>query len=69
MKKQTLLETDMTKTEIKDFVKDVLEKELNGKIKDGKITDEDKVRNIIKDLLKKHYRILWTKANYFIEDL
>ena len=60
---------DMTKSELKDFVKDVIDSELSKKVKDGKLTDEEKVRNIIKDLLKKHYRTLWTKANYFIEEL
>ena len=59
----------MTKTEIKDLIKDVLDTELKSRIKDGKITDEEKVKTIIKDLLKKHYKTLWLKANYFIEEL
>lgn len=69
MKKENTINEEMTKAEIKDLVKDVLEKELKNKLKDNKITDEEKVRNIIKDLLKKHYKTLWTKANYFIEEL
>jgi hypothetical protein len=64
-----LISEEMTKSEIKDLVKDVLDSELKNRIKDGKLTDEDKVRDIIKNLLKKHYKTLWTKANYFIEEL
>ena len=59
----------MTKTEIRELVRDTLDSELKSKFKDGKITDEERVRGIVKDLLKKHYKTLWTKANYFIEEL
>ncbi len=69
MKKEVILETDMTKAEIKDLVRDAIDTELKTRLKDGKITDEDKVKSIIKDLLKKHYKTLWLKANYFIEEL
>jgi hypothetical protein len=69
MKKELILEVDMTRAEIKDLVRDMLDTELRNKIKDGKITDEEKVKSIIKDLLKRHYKTLWTKANYFIEEL
>lgn len=69
MKKEININEEMTKSEIKDLVKDILDKELKSKIKDGKLTDEEKVRSIIKDLLKKHYKTLWTKSIYFIEDL
>lgn len=64
-----LLKEEMTKAEIRDLVKDTLDTELKSRIKDGKLTDEEKVKNIIKDLLKKHYKTLWLKANYFIEEL
>lgn len=64
-----LFEIDMTKSELKDFVKTIFDNEIKSKIKDNKLTDEEKVKDIIKDLLKKHYRTLWTKANYFIEEL
>lgn len=64
-----LFEIDMTKSELKDFVKTIFDAEIKNKIKDSKLTDEEKVKDIIKDLLKKHYRTLWTKANYFIEEL
>ena len=67
--KRKIINEEMTKSEIRDLVKDVLDTELKNKIKDGKITDEEKVRDIIKDLLKRHYKTLWTKANYFIEEL
>jgi hypothetical protein len=69
MNKVININEELTKSEIKDLVKDVLEKELKNKIKDAKLTDEEKVRSIIKDLLKKHYKTLWTKSIYFIEDL
>jgi len=59
----------MTKAEIRELIKDTLDTELKSKIKDGKITDEERVRGVVKDLLKKHYKTLWTKSNYFIEEL
>jgi hypothetical protein len=68
-KNPKILNEEMTKTEIRDLVKDTLDTELKSRIKDGKLTDEAKVKNIIKDLLKKHYKTLWLKANYFIEEL
>ncbi len=68
-KSANVLSEEMSKSEIRDLVKDVLEKELKNKLKDGKLSDDEKVKAIIKDLLKKHYKTLWTKANYFIEEL
>jgi len=68
-KSKKILNEEMAKSELKDFVKDIINTELNKKIKDGKLTDEEKVKDIIKDLLKRHYKTLWTKANYFTEDL
>ena len=69
MKDKKILSEEMTKTEIRELVRDTLDAELKSKFKDGKITDEEKVRSVVKDLLKKHYKTLWTKANYFIEEL
>jgi lipoate-protein ligase A len=69
MKNKKPINEEMTKAEIRELVRDTLDSELKNKVKDGKITDEEKVKNIIKDLLKKHYKTLWTKANYFIEEL
>lgn len=56
---------DMTKAELKDFVKDVFSSEINKQ----KITDENRVREIVKELLKKHYKVLWTKSMYVIDEL
>jgi hypothetical protein len=69
MKDKKILSEEMTKTEIRELVRDTLDAELKSKFKDGKITDEEKVRSVVKDLLKKHYKTLWTKSNYFIEEL
>ena len=69
MNNKKVINEEMSKSEIRDLVKDILDSELKNKIKDGKITDEERVKDIIKELLKKHYRTLWTKANYFIEEL
>jgi len=69
LKNKKILSEEMTKAEIRELVRDTLDSELKNKFKDGKITDEERVRSIIKDLLKKHYKTLWTKANYFIEEL
>ena len=67
VKKNILTEAplDMTKAELKDFVKDVFNSEINKQ----KITDEQRVREIVKELLKKHYKVLWTKSMYVIDEL
>ena len=67
--KQIFLEFDMTKSELKDFVKDIIGTELKDKTKDNEIVNEKKVRDIIKDMLKKHYKTLWNKSMYFTDDL
>jgi len=67
--KQIFFEFDMTKSELKDFVKDTISIELKNKAKDNEIVNEKKVRDIIKDMLKKHYKTLWNKSMYFTDDL
>lgn len=64
-----ILNEEMTKSEIKILVKDVLDSELKSKLKDIEKDNEEKVRGIIKNFLKKHYKTLWIKSNYFIDEL
>lgn len=62
-------ELDMTKTELRSFVTDIITSEMNKAAKAGDLTDDKKVRDIIKDMLKKHYKTMWTKTAYVIDDL
>lgn len=64
-----LNELDMTKTELRLFVTDLISSEMNKAAKSGDLTDDKKVRDIIKDMLRKHYKTMWTKTAYVIDDL
>ena len=57
---------NMTKDELRKFVKDLIADELEKKFSKEK---EEEIRKIIKALIKKHYYILWQKAPFFIENL
>lgn len=67
--KKLLNELDMTKTELRLFVTDLINTEMNKSAKSGDLTDEKKVKAIIKDMLKKHYKTMWTKTAFVIDDL
>ncbi len=58
--------SDMSKEELRQFVKDILEKEMDKKLTKDK---EEEVKNIVKALMKKHYYTLWQKSGFFIENL
>lgn len=64
-----LTELDMTKTELRIFVTDLIDSEMRKASRSGDLTNEEKVKSIIKDLLKKHYKTLWTKTAYVLDDL
>lgn len=57
---------NMTKDELRKFVKDLISDEIEKKFSKEK---EEEIRKIIKLLVKKHYYILWQKAPFFIENL
>lgn len=57
---------DMTKEELRKFVKDLIRDEMEKKLSKDK---EEEIKKIIRALLKKHYYILWQKAPFFIENL
>ena len=64
-----ITELDMTKTELRLFVTDLISSEMTKASDKGDLTNDKKVRDIIKDLLKKHYKTLWTKTAYVLDDL
>lgn len=57
---------NMTKDELRKFVKDMIADEIEKKFSKDK---EEEIRKIVKLLVKKHYYILWQKAPFFIENL
>lgn len=57
---------DMTKDELRKFIKSLIADEMEKKISKDK---EEEIKKIIRALLKKHYYILWQKAPFFIENL
>jgi hypothetical protein len=57
---------NMTKDELRTFIKDLISVEMEKKFNKDK---EEEIRKIIKALLKKHYYTLWQKAPFFIENL
>ncbi len=58
---------DMTKEQLKSFVRDVLNDELS---KDkNKILKQEDIKNIVRDMLKKHYRTLWSNSAFYLDKL
>lgn len=58
---------DMTKEDLRIFVKDVLSDEMD-KAKD-KILSKDEIKVIVREMLKKHYRQLYTNAPFYLDRL
>lgn len=58
---------DMTKEELKSFIRDVLDDELNKE--KNKPLKKDEVRAIVREMLKKHYRMLWTNSAFYLDKL
>ena len=54
----------MTKEELKSFVKDLIKDE-SSKTK----LDEEKIRKIVREMLKKQYRMFWEKSSFFLDRL
>jgi len=59
--------SDMNKDDLKMFIKDVLEDELD-KDKNRALSKED-VKNVVREMLKKHYRLLWSNASFYLDKL
>jgi polyhydroxyalkanoate synthesis regulator phasin len=57
---------NMTKDELKKYVKDLIADEMEKKFTKDK---EEEIRNVIKVLMRKHYYNLWQKAPFFIDNL
>lgn len=57
----------MSKDDLKMFIKDVLQDEL-VKEKNKTLSKED-VKNIVRDMLKKQYRLLWSNSSFYIDKL
>lgn len=68
MMKKILSESigNMTKDELRKFIKDIISDEMEKKFNKEK---EEEIRKIIKALMRKHYYTLWQKAPFFIESL
>jgi len=60
-------EIDMTKTELKQLIKSVFKDEFA--IKEKKILSKDDVRDVIKSIMKKHYKDLWQRSSIIIDNL
>lgn len=57
---------DMTKDELKKFVKDIIDAEMEKKFNKDK---EDEIRKIVKIMMRKHYYLMWQKAPFFIDSI
>ena len=55
---------DMTKDELKSFVKDIIRGEMDKKFNKDK---EEEIRKIVKTMMRKHYYLMWQKAPFFID--
>lgn len=58
---------DMSKEELRAFVKDVFETELDKP--KNKIFNKEDVKNIVRDMLKKHYRNLWSNSGFYLDKI
>ena len=55
---------DMTKDQLKQFVKDIIQSEMDKKFNKDK---EEEIRKIVKAMMRKHYYLMWQKAPFFID--
>ena len=56
--------SDMTKEELKKFVKDLIDSEMEKKFTKDK---EEQIRKIVREMMRKHYYLMWQKAPFFID--
>lgn len=58
---------DMSKEDLKKFVRDIFDDEASKS--KNKSVSEDKVRAIVREMLKKQYRAFWEKSSFFLDKL
>lgn len=58
---------NMSKEKLRKFIKDVLKSELEKPSQ--KIMSEDDVRTLIRQMLKKQFRMIWEKSAFFTDKL
>lgn len=67
----------MTDSQIKDLIKDTIKKELKDihksidsiENKQKKLTDEEEVKEIVRETLVNMYKLLWQKSNNYIRQI
>jgi hypothetical protein len=53
------LALNLTKTELKELIKDVVSKEMTS----AKVVDDKEVRKIVREMLVNWYRFFWERRN------
>jgi len=53
------LALNLTKTELKELIKDVIKKEMTS----AKVVDDKEVRKIVREMLVNWYRFFWERRN------
>jgi ABC-type dipeptide/oligopeptide/nickel transport system ATPase component len=56
--------SDMTKDELKKFVKGLIDSEMEKKFSKER---EEEIRKIVRTMMRKHYYLMWQKAPFFID--
>lgn len=72
-----MADKNWTENELKNMIKDVLKQELKDvkndietiKKEHKKLTDEDKVRQIVRSSIVNMYKFLWQKSNNYINQI
>ena len=72
-----MAEKNWTESELKNLIKDVMKQELKDvksdidslKKEQKKLTDEDKVRQIVRSTIVNMYKFLWQKSSNYINQI
>lgn len=62
---------DMSKTELRDFIKKMLDsevKKIDKNIEKATMTKED-VKEIVKDMMIKQYKFFWEKKSFWVNNI
>jgi hypothetical protein len=57
---------DMNKTELRKFIKDAFDEEFERLDSKGKFLTKDDIIKIIREVLKRQYKLWWEKTDFFI---
>jgi hypothetical protein len=60
---------NITKSEIKRMIKDVFDSEFKKRTKESEINTKDDVKKIVREMLRRQYRIFWEKAPLYINQI